>query len=249
MDPAEYVRMFQLEDHHWWFRGRLMMTEGLLRRHVLPAFPSGRPRLLDIGCGTGLFLERRAGDCESMGVDLSPQALGYARGRRLPRLTRADAARLPFPDASFDVLTAFDLIEHVRDDQGLVDEIWRVLRPGGFLLATVPAHPILWSGHDVSLHHHRRYRRGQFNDLFAPDKWETVRMSASFTLIFPVAVIIRLGRRLCRARRPPTSDTHETPAWLNRALIALHGLEAAWLRRHNLPIGISLITIRRKRAG
>jgi SAM-dependent methyltransferase len=247
MDPIEYQRMYELEDRHWWFQSRLLMIEGLMRRHVAPALDGRRPRLLDLGCGTGMFLSRRAGDAQAFGLDFSRQALGFCHARGLDRVAQGDAARLPFADGSFDVVTAFDLIEHVREDGALIAEILRVLRPGGMLLATVPAHPILWSGHDVSLHHHRRYRRRQFEALFDPARWETIRMTAGFTLIFPPALLIRLSRRLTAARRPPSSDTRPAPEWLNRLLIGLHRIEAGWMERHDLPIGISLMTIRRKR--
>jgi SAM-dependent methyltransferase len=248
MEIKEYRNMFELEDHHWWFQGRLMMTENLLRTCILPTYDHRRPRLLDLGCGTGLFLQRRQADCEALGIDLSPEALSYCHQRQIRSVARADAARLPFGDESFDIVTAFDLIEHLPDDRALVREIHRVLKPGGFMMATVPAHPLLWTGHDVSLHHHRRYQRRTFEILFDPPAWETVRMSALFSLIFPPAALIRLARHVLSNDRQPHSDTHPTAEWLNRLMIRLHRLEADWLTRHDLPIGISLATIRRKRA-
>jgi SAM-dependent methyltransferase len=247
MEAHEYRRMFELEDHHWWFRSRLMMTEGWLQEYLLPHYPARRPKLLDLGCGTGLFLQRRGADCEAYGIDLSPEALSYCRERQLRPVALADALRLPIRDAQFDLVTAFDLIEHVDDDHDLVREIWRVLRPGGCLLATVPAHPILWTGHDVSLHHRRRYTRRAFEALFPAGQWERVRMTASFTMVFPLAALVRLTRHLLATRRPPRSDTAYMPEGMNRLLIGLHRWEAAWLRRHDLPIGISFMTLRRKR--
>lgn len=247
MERIEYQNMFELEDHHWWFRGRLMMTEGWLAETILPAFAGRRPRLLDLGCGTGLFLQRRAADCDAYGIDLSLDALRYCRRRQLARLACAHAARLPLADASFDIVTAFDLVEHLPDDQALVDEIGRVLRPGGYLLATVPAHPVLWTGHDVSLHHHRRYVRRSFSGLFAPERWERVRLTASFFTVFPPAALIRLTRHLLGQGDRPHSDTRPTALWLNRMLTGVHRIEAAWLRRHNLPVGVSLMTIQRKK--
>lgn len=247
MELKEYQLMYELEDHHWWFQGRLLMTEGWLNEYILPAFGGRRPRLLDMGCGTGLFLQRRLADCEAFGIDLSPSALGYCRERKIERTALADATRLPFEDQFFDVVTAFDLIEHIPDDRQIVREIDRVLRPGGFLLATVPAHPLLWTGHDVSLHHHRRYQRRAFEALFAGGGWERVRMSASFSLIFPPAALIRFTRHLLGNDSKPHSDTQAAPEWLNRLMIALHRVEAGWLRRRNLPIGISFMTLRRKK--
>lgn len=248
MELKEYDLMYELEDHHWWFQGRLMMTEGLLEEYILPAFAPRRPKLLDLGCGTGLFLQRRRADCEAYGIDLSPQALGYCRRRGIRTVALADATTLPLKDESFDIVTAFDLIEHLADDHALVREIRRVLRPGGFLLTTVPAHPLLWTGHDVSLHHHRRYVRRTFEALFAAGEWETVRMTASFSLIFPPAALIRFARHVMGngGDHQPHSDTQPAPEWLNRLMIELHRLEAKWLRRHDLPVGISLMSIRRK---
>lgn len=248
MELKEYHLMYELEGHHWWFQGRLLMTEGLLREYILPAFPGRRPRLLDMGCGTGLFLQRRREDCEAYGIDLSPQALRYCHQRHLSAVARADATRLPFANDSFDVITAFDLIEHIPNDRDILSEMQRILRPGGFLLATVPAHPFLWTGHDVSLHHQRRYERAAFDALFKPGAWETIRMTASFTTIFPPAALIRFARHLRGIdESKPHSDTQPAPEWINRLLIAVHSMEAKWLRRHNLPIGISFMTVRRKK--
>lgn len=247
MEPQEYRLMYELEEHHWWFQGRLMMTEGLLAEYILPAFAGRRPRLLDMGCGTGLFLQRRA-ECEACGIDLSPQALGYCASRALRNVAMADAARVPFADNSFDIVTAFDLIEHMPDDHAIITEILRILRPGGYLLATVPAHPLLWTGHDVTLHHHRRYGRASFEALFEERHWESIRMTAGFTAIFPPAAMIRLIRHMRGVDHKPHSDARPTPEWLNRFMIGVHRMEANWLRRHDLPIGISFMTVRRKKA-
>lgn len=245
MEKIEYRRMFEMEERHWWFQSRLLMTEGMLRQYILPAFAPRRPRLLDLGCGTGLFLQRRAADCEALGLDYSLDALKFSRARGLRRIMRGDAVRLPIADASLDAVSAFDLIEHVAEDQALVNEIWRVLRPGGFLLASVPAHPSLWSAHDVSLHHHRRYTRKTFEKLFAQRGWQRIRQTGSFSLILPIAALKRWSDRFT-AHGDPVADTKPTPALLNRLLIGAHRLEAAWLARADLPTGLSLLTVRRK---
>lgn len=245
METHEYRRMFTLEEHHWWFRSRLLMIEAMLDCSVRPHLRPG-PRLLDLGCGTGRFLARREAEMDAVGLDFSAHALGYARQRTRAPLVRGDAGRLPLADAAFDIVTAFDLIEHLHDDRGLIAEIHRVLRPGGFLVASVPAHPHLWTGHDVSLHHHRRYTRDAFESLFTDQPWQPLRMTAGFTLIFPPAAAIRIGRRLLGLGERPVSDTRPTAEWLNRLLTGMHRLEAAWLARYNLPIGVSLFTIRRK---
>lgn len=238
--------MFELEDHHWWFVGRLMMTQGFLKKYALPR-TGKRPRLLDIGCGTGRFLSERLHDCRALGIDLYRQPLELSRRRGLTQILQADAVRLPFRSETFDILTAFDLIEHLPDDRQFVAEARRVLRPGGFLIATVPAHPILWTGHDVSLHHRRRYRREAFQTLFPDDAWEPIRLTPAFFMIFGPALTIRLLRRLLAAGGPQRADTWAVPHCLNRLLIQVHRLEAAWLKRFDLPVGVSLLLLVRKR--
>jgi SAM-dependent methyltransferase len=248
MEPREYELMFQMERDHWWFQSRLGMIERLLERHVWGELGE-RPRLVDLGCGTGMFLERRRGHCRAAGLDFSRQALDLCRRNGLEALAQADATRLPVADGCADLVTAFDLIEHVRDDAALVAEAWRVLRPGGVLMATVPAHPMMWSGHDVSLHHMRRYRRHVFEALFAEKegrRWETVRMTAGFALAFPPTAMLRMSKRFIADGGVPRSDTQPVTPWINRLLIALHRIEIAWLGRFNLPVGVSFLTIRRK---
>ncbi|MCE5230920.1 class I SAM-dependent methyltransferase [bacterium] len=246
MESREYQTMFELEDRHWWFQSRLLMTEGLLRREIMPRL-AGRPiRMLDLGCGTGMFLQRRQAEGDAIGTDIAPEALACCRGRGIGKLIQADAVRIPLADQSVDVVTAFDLIEHVSDDHELIAEVWRVLRPGGFLLATVPAHPLLWSSHDVSLHHKRRYTHHEFRALFTGGRWEKIRFTPCFSFILPVAAAVRLSRNLRHARRPPRSDTFIVPDWINRIMIGLHRFETWWLERANLPPGVSLLTIQRR---
>ena len=243
MEIVEYQRMFEAEKRHWWFQGRLAAIERILAKYA-----AARPaRLLDIGCGTGMFLERRQGDFGAAGLDFSREALEFSRRRGVRQLVRGDSQRLPFASDSFDVLTAFDLIEHVPNDGQLVAEAHRVLKRGGRFIASVPAHPFLWSAHDVALHHYRRYRWNEFDRLFDPAKWRRLRMTRMFAAIFPPAALIRGARRLLPANgKEAKADTVPTAEWLNRALINWHKLEAAWIERFNAPMGLSILTVREK---
>ncbi len=238
--------MFELEDHHWWFQGRLAVVTRLLERYA-PGSAEGPARLLDLGCGTGMFLTRQGDGRLGFGLDVSLRALGYTRRRGLKRLVCGDSQALPFKGDCFDIVTAFDTIEHVEADAQMIGEAHRVLRPGGLLLATVPAHPALWSGHDVALHHKRRYRRREFERLFDPRRWIDRRTTYTFAAIAPAAAVIRSLRR--RFPRPggDMADTHPTAPWLNRTLLAWHRAEAAWLARFDLPFGLSILTLREKK--
>lgn len=246
METVEYQRMFEMEDSHWWFQSRYALTSRILERAA--ARLKGHPiKHLDLGCGTGMFLERQGDRRETYGLDFSPEGLRFSSQRGLERLVCADSQELPFSSNSFDIVTAFDLIEHVADDNRLVAEVHRILRPGGFLLATVPAHPFLWGSHDKALHHIRRYRKKDFERLFEPDLWIRRRFTYSFFAIFIPATAVRMMRRAAAANGKPQADTRATPAAINTMLKGIHQIENAWIERFDAPIGLSLTTVREKR--
>jgi SAM-dependent methyltransferase len=245
MELMEYQRMYDLEEHHWWFQGRF----DLMRRMVLkycPQVGNARPRLLDMGCGTGLFAREQAASKTTVALDFSWEALRFARSRGVSNLICADSQELPFESNSFDIVTAFDLIEHVQGDRQLVCEAHRVLRPGGIALIAVPAHPFLLGSHDDALHHIRRYTWKNFEGLFDPAIWKKRRMTWTFASVYPPALIVRTLRKTLPERQNPTADTNLTPAWMNRTLLAWHRLENSWVETRNLPFGLSMLTVREK---
>jgi len=246
MESINYRRMFDLEDHHWWFQAKIDLMRRLVARHS-PAGTGSRPRLLDIGCGTGLFLSEERHSRSACGVDFSEEALRFARSRGISNLVCADSQTIPFASGSFDIVTAFDLLEHVDNDAASIAETYRVLRPGGIALIGVPAHPFLRGAHDDALHHKRRYRWDEFDGLFDPKIWSCRRMTWTFASIYPIAGLFRSIRNLLPIARNSIVDTSLTPACLNRVLLEWHRLGNSWVETHNLPFGLSLLTVREKR--
>lgn len=249
MNLDEYEKMYHLEDTYWWFQGRLAIIRAVLERY-LPEQP-GAGRVLDVGCGTGLILS----DCERwnpVGIDFSPAALAFCRTRSLDRLVRGDVVKMPFADNSFDLILALDLMEHVERDDLLIREFNRVLRPGGCLMATVPAHPSLWSDHDIALHHYRRYTRRSFGRLLKSGGFRPLKFGYCISFVHPLIVAFRQLQKLAHRLSPPANGhqprTHliTLPAIANRALIRLLEIEAALLRHVDLPEGTSLITLAQK---
>lgn len=114
------------------------------------------------------------------------------------------------------------------------------------MLATVPAHPLLWGEHDIALHHRRRYRKKEFEALFDPAKWIERRMTYIFAGIFAPAAAVRLLRRAGRGEA--SADTRRAGPLVNGIMKGWHRLEAAWLERFDAPVGLSLLTVREKRA-
>jgi SAM-dependent methyltransferase len=244
MNPAEYARMYELEDWYWWFVARRAAAAGFVRDYAPPDRPL---RILDAGCGTGgmLDLYRTWHDAAATGVDLSPEALHFCRERAHHRVAAADLTLLPFRSGSFDVVTALDVLEHVRDDHRAIGEISRVLRPGGILVASVPAYQFLWGPHDEALHHYRRYAGGEFRELVNSTGLRVEKQTYLLTALFPVAAAARLA---ARGRETPAGGASlpKVPPILNRALIGFQAAELALARTCGLPFGLSVLAVARK---
>jgi len=247
METAEYEKMYTLEDTYWWFQGRMQIITNCLETHGVL-----RPgiRVLDVGCGTGLMLQRLT-DVKPIGLDFSHLSMEFCRRRGAERLLQADVVNLPFQDNAFDLILALDLLEHVERDDLLVDQFHRVLKPGGHAMITVPAHESLWSEHDEALHHYRRYSKDQFRRLLAEGGFELVKYTFAITATYwPIVAFRRFQRWRHRndTNRRPKTHLIALPRLINQALIGVLHAEAWWLRRHTLPAGVSLLCLARKSA-
>lgn len=240
MQAEEYARMYACEGDYWWFVGRRMLVQTLIQGVV----GSVSGWVLDAGCGTGAMLVELAPTNRVVGVDVEMQALRYARQRGDFPLIQARLESLPFQREAFALITALDVLEHLPDDLCALRELWRVLQPGGWLIATVPAYSWLWSKHDVALHHYRRYTARALKQRLEQAGFEVRKLSYSVMFLFaPIA----LFRWLDRWRpAPPAATVVPVPRWLNRWLIRLQALEARLVRRFSLPMGVSLVAVARK---
>jgi len=224
-------------DRHWFFRGREAIVRSFLARR------GRRLRVLDVGCGTGHLAAHLINDGYSVvGLEPDPTALAYAR-RRIPEAVSGDACRLPFPDASFDVVIATDVLEHIPDDSAAASEIRRVLRPGGWAILTVPAMPLLWGPQDIRLGHQRRYSRKSFARLLSG--FRIRKISYFNTFLFPAILGARVLFRLL-----PVAARHDevdmTPKFMNEFFLFFLKAERVLLRFVNLPFGVSLIAVAEK---
>lgn len=254
MELAEYIQMSSIESTHWYFRGKRAILRGLLQHYLVP---DRNYRILDIGCGTGRVLEMLQEFGRPYGVDGSALALNLCRQRGLGDLILADATRsLPFDAGSFDLVCAFDLLEHIPDEQVFFLEAERVLKPHGLLFLTVPAFEFLWSEHDVALGHFRRYRAVELAKLLKGNDLQIVKLTYYNFFLFPIACLYRLLRRAVPAKTPkgaldrvngPRSDFFVTlPRWVNETLFRCFKWELHFLEFLNFPCGISLIGIARR---
>lgn len=248
MEDQDYATTYRLEDHNWWFVGTRAICLDLLDDALGPPAPDAPPRILDVGCGTGLMLERLADRGRPMGMDVSPLALDFCRQRGGGPLFRADGARLAVADESFDAVTAIGVIEHLDRDREALEEWRRVLRPGGTMVLLTSAYMWMWSGHDVSNHHTRRYTVRAFRALLEESGLTPLKVSYVNTLLFPGIAAVRLVEKLQRRGREPEprKDTGEVPAPLNRALTGVLDLERRAIARRPLPFGVSIVASARR---
>jgi len=232
--------MLELDEHHWWYRGRRTIVRSEIDRLELP--PGAQ--VLDAGCGSGRELLDLAAYGTVHGVELDPDAAAYAASRGLGEVRVGRVEELPWDAERFDLITCLDVLEHVPEDHRALVELRRVCKPGGWLLATVPAYPSLWSLHDRANHHYRRYSRSSLREALIAAGWELRRMTAFNSLLLAPAALVRLAQR----RRYPDSayspELELVPPWLNGLLERPLQAEARWLATgRTLPVGLSLMAV------
>jgi SAM-dependent methyltransferase len=244
--PDFFARLAALEARSFWFRGRNELILWALKRYAGEV-----SSFLEIGCGTGFVLSAVGAaypNARLSGSEVLVAGLESA-ARRLPAATlyQMDALRIPFRD-EFDVIGAFDVIEHIADDEAVLAQIAAALRPGGSFLATVPQHPRLWSRQDEHARHVRRYRAGQLRRRVQDAGLEIVRMTSFVSLLLPFLVVsrLRMGTRPAAAAFDPLDEV-ATPALFNALFSPVMALERALIRRGvSFPAGGSLLLVGRK---
>jgi SAM-dependent methyltransferase len=241
VDRAEFQFMLDLDDHHWWYRGRRRVVRAVLDSLEL------RPgaRLLDAGSGSGRTLDELASYGSAAGVELNPAGVEAARTRGHTDVVCAPVEAIPHPDASFDAITCLDVIEHTPDDVRSLLELRRVTRPGGALVITVPAYPRLWSRHDEVNRHYRRYTRRALRRAAEAAGWRVERMTGFNAVYLLPAALVRVARR-ARQANTGSSELALTPPALNGLLELPLRAEAAFIARGgSLPAGLSLLAVLR----
>lgn len=217
---------------YWWYRARAALLEAALGTFL------GQPgRVLDVGSADGPSVQWMHGDHERFAIDVDPRGLRPGDG------VCGSALALPFADEVFDVVGAFDVIEHCDPESVALAELARVLRPGGRLLVSVPAYQWAWTDHDVQAGHYRRYTRRRIVTALEGAGLSVRRATYGFTGVFPFFVVERVVRRIRERRsgaRQHADGLPQVPAALDRLFLVLSGWERRILRRRNLPAGSSI---------
>ena len=241
-DASLFEKLAALEPTSFWFRGRNRLILWTFDRW----FPDGRS-YLEVGCGTGYVLSAILSsrpDLEAVGAELFPEGLRVAR-RRLKgvSLAQMDARSLGI-DAAFDVVGAFDVLEHIDRDEDALEAMFTALRPGGGLVVTVPQHRWLWSGADEFAGHVRRYTRRELEQRVRGAGFELLWTTSFVTFLLPLMAASRLLSR----RRPYSLDREfSLPRRIDRLFERTLDVErAAMSHGMSLPVGGSLLMVARR---
>ena len=233
--------MKDAEDHFWWFRARRRIIESLVKRLALPPDAT----VADIDCGTGGNLAMSSRLHDAVGVEPSLLAADLARERDGIQIVNAPAEDTALDADSYDLVTMFDVLEHIDDETTVVAEVRRILKPRGHFLLMVPAFMFLWCGHDIALHHRRRYRRSELRRTLRDAGFDVQFLSYYNASLFPPVAAVRMLMRLTGGGKPVANGIQPRPGPINEALERLMASDRHLLGRVELPFGVSIVGLAR----
>lgn len=246
MDAKEYEKMYEAETRYFWFvaKHRLLLS-------IIGELLNSRenPKILDIGCGTGGFLKEVDSVGDAVGLDWDKRALLFCHKRGLKKLILADWDFPPLKNESFDAVVASDFLEHLDDDVRAVGNMYSVLKEGGIMLLTVPAHPWLFSSHDVALKHKRRYSRKTLTKTLQSAGILNAQVFYWGGVLLPFIVPIRMVQKIFLKREKRNYETikYEVPEFLNNFFIRVLDFELRRIKKDKaMKLGSSLVAIAKK---
>lgn len=236
-----YKDLYQEEDRHWWHQAKRKIINEILNQFL----PSKKLRIIDIGCGTGKNIESLAKFGKVWGVDTSREAIKYCKKRGIKYVIKGDAEKTTLPSKKFDIATLLDLLEHT-DDNKVLQETFRILKPNGYALITVPALPWMWSQWDVILHHKRRYTKKSLKVVLKRNNFRIIRISYMYSFLILPSLFVRFIKSTFQ-KKEYSSDFSLSNPIINTTLGKIASFERYFIKRGLVPIGLSLIVLAQKK--
>ncbi|WP_017930845.1 class I SAM-dependent methyltransferase [Robiginitomaculum antarcticum] len=238
MNKDVYIRMDELQDKHWWFAARRNILTTLISTLKL----GDNARILEAGCGTGGNLHMLSQFGEVTAFEHDDDALIMARQKGSYTLAQGTLPqKSPHYAEPFDLIVAFDVVEHIEEDIESLKTLRQSLRPDGSIVITVPAFPFLWSKHDETHHHFRRYTRKNLRTVLEEAGYNVAYMSYFNTMLFPVIAGIRTLKKIF-GMTGSADDTMPTKA-VNSILQKVFASERHWVGKVSMPFGVSLVAV------
>ncbi|HTY24559.1 MAG TPA: class I SAM-dependent methyltransferase [Desulfomonilaceae bacterium] len=248
MEPYEYQTLFEFESFYWWYKALHLVLLDTLESLGLPL----DTRILDAGCGTGQNLANIVEHITSnvYGFDLSEHAAAFWSKRNLERMCVASINEIPFASKTFQAVVSIDVMEceQVKEAEAY-SELWRVLKPGGYMVLVVPAYDwLIDKEHHRAVRAVRRYSKSKLLSLLSTRPMELMRITHLFGSVLPAVACRRFASKLFSGdgMDPPRSDLKPFNPILNHLLFKLVSMERRLVRKFDIPFGSSIMAVARK---
>lgn len=236
--------MADREKTYWWHLGRLRIISAYVDRALRN---NTKPTILNVGCGTGGTIDmlEKFGTVDN--IDISVDAIKFMKQAGYSRITKVEGITLPFKTKSYDMVGAFDVLEHIENQTGALKEWHRVIKDKGAVVITVPAYQWLWSDHDVSLYHVRRYTTGRLKQVATEAGFVVEKKSYAIVFSLPMIVVFRFINKIRGKATDSETSYVDIPNWLNGIFTYILYSEAFFHKFIKFPFGTSVVTILRKK--
>jgi SAM-dependent methyltransferase len=244
MDISFYKNYFESEKSHWWFRVRRNIIFSILKKYGI----SENSKIFDFGCGSGFNVGcmQKLG-FDASGADVSAEAINFGESRGIKNLSVAkESGEISFRPESFDVVTALDVLEHIKDERLSLKGIEKSLKPGGLAIITVPAYMWLWGVQDEVSNHYRRYTMDSLNKVIKESGGlKIIKKSYFNTFLFPAIAGVRIISKLLGLKERE-SDFNLNNKILNFIFYFIFNLESKFLKFMSFPFGVSILVVLKK---